>query len=286
MSEGNFNTIVILDAVPEGELNTARRLKEDLDDISCYIAEGLIVRYYRLNTFSDLETGISEIRKDIKEKRIKPWLHLEGHGISDESGFVFADKTTTCSWNQLKQIITPINVAINLNLMIILATCYGGSFASAIETTNRAPVLSLIGPTKEVTAGEIQSAFSIFYKTFFTTLSIGQALDALDQETSSGLYYRTSAEKFFYFAWSSYKKNYCTEDALETRSNRIYLKRDKLNLPINITTNQIKNDLQNFDQLFFNKFRDTYFMYDLYEENKERFPVTYEQAESNISLTN
>jgi hypothetical protein len=286
MTDSYFNTIVILDAIPEGELNTAHNLKEDLEDISYYVAQNLIVRYYRLNNISDLQWGINEIWKEIKSEGIKPWLHLEGHGISDESGFVFADKKTPCSWTQLKQIITPINIELHLNLMLILASCFGGTFASAIETTDRAPILGLIGPAREVTAGELQNAFSIFYKTFFTTLSLGQALDALDQNTSSGLYYRVSAEKFFYLVWSSYKRNYCTEEALEARANKLYQQGKKMNLPKYVTAKQIKSDLQVREPDFFKKFRDTYFMHDLFEENKERFPVTYEQAESVAFIAN
>ena len=34
MTKNKFNGIVILDAIPEGELNTARHLKEDLLDFS------------------------------------------------------------------------------------------------------------------------------------------------------------------------------------------------------------------------------------------------------------
>ena len=76
MSESRFNSIVILDAVPDGELNTARRLKEDLLDI-CYFAEGLNVRYFRLNTIDDLNSGISLTLDEIKNNGLKPWLHLD-----------------------------------------------------------------------------------------------------------------------------------------------------------------------------------------------------------------
>lgn len=286
MTNSYFNTIVILDAIPEGELNTARRLKEDLEDISYYVAHNLLVRYYRLNNISDLAFGINDIYNGIKAEGIKPWLHLEAHGISDESGFFFTDKTTPCSWSQLKQLITPINIELHLNLMLILATCFGGSFASAIEVTDRAPVLGLIGPAREVTAGEIQNAFLIFYKTFFTKLSLEQALYALDQKTPSGLYYRVTAEKFFYLVWSSYKRTFCTDEALEARAKKLYQQRNKLNLPQHVTTKQIISDLQVREPDFFNKFRNTYFMHDLFEENKERFPVTYEQAKSNALMAN
>ena len=128
MSESQFNGIIILDAVPEGEFNTARRLKEDLLDI-CYFAEGLNVRYFRLNTIDDLNSGISSTLNEIKNNGLKPWLHLDGHGLVNQSGFLFADGSA-CSWMQLKKIITPLNLELKLNLILILATCFGGSFAS------------------------------------------------------------------------------------------------------------------------------------------------------------
>lgn len=285
MADSLFNTIVILDAVPEGELNTARRLKEDLEDISCYIAEDLNVRYYRLNTFSDLVSGINEIWEEIKTEGIKPWVHLDGHGLADQSGFVFANRTTSCSWAQLKQIITPINIELNLNVVLILATCFGGSFAGVIETTDRSPVLGLIGPSREVSAGEIETAFTVFYKTFFTTLSLGKALSALDQETSSGLYYRTSAEQFFYDVWSLYKRDYCTKESLDARARKLYQRMKKNKLSSHPSIGQIKRTIQAREPEVFNKFRDTYFMYDLDNENIKRFPVTYRLAEINAKKT-
>jgi hypothetical protein len=93
------------------------------------------VRYVRVSTLADLETGISSLVEEAQNSALKPWLHLEGHGSADESGFQFASGTH-CSWNQLKELITPLNVATGLNLLLILATCFGGSFARAIRTTD------------------------------------------------------------------------------------------------------------------------------------------------------
>lgn len=287
MSESRFNAIVILDAVPEGELNTARRLKDELRDIADYVADGLQVRYFRLNSIDDLRAGIISTLEEIKNNGLKPWIHLDGHGLENQSGFLFATKTTSCSWAHLKQLITPINLELNLNLMLILATCYGGSFARAIETIDRAPVLGLIGPGREVSAGEIETAFTSFYKTLFNTLSLEQALTALDQETSSGLYYRTSAEKFFYDVWSLYKTTLCTKEALEERARKLYQRLKKDKTASRSSVGQIKRTLQSREPEVFDKFRDTYFMYDLDKENRNRFPVTYTQAEKNVqnSLT-
>lgn len=281
MSDSRFNAIIILDAAPEGEPNTARRLREDLRDIERDIADGLQVRYYRLDDIEDLRKCIISTLCEMKSNGLKPWIHLDGHGLKDQSGFVFANKKTFCSWRQLIEIITPINVESNLNLTMLLATCFGGSFARAIETTDRAPVLGLIGPRREVTPDEVQRAFTGFYQTFFNTLSLGEALSALDKETSSGLYYRTSAENFFYEVWSLYKTELCTKKALDDRARKLYRKLKKQNLASHPSVGQIKRTLQSREPEVFDKFRNTYFMYDLDVENKNRFPVTYGQAEKN-----
>ncbi|OGR08088.1 MAG: hypothetical protein A2511_17895 [Deltaproteobacteria bacterium RIFOXYD12_FULL_50_9] len=61
MTESRFNTIVVLDAVPDGEFNTARRLKEDLQDIAGYVAANFQVRYVRIDTINALKLGIAKI---------------------------------------------------------------------------------------------------------------------------------------------------------------------------------------------------------------------------------
>jgi len=281
MSESLFNTIVILDAVPDGELNTARRLNDDLKDIACYVAEGLQIRYVRIKTYDDLKLGLAKTSDEINNNGLKPWLHLDGHGLEDESGFRFAGGAS-CSWVQLKEIVTPINIALGLNLVLILATCYGGSFARAIDIIDRAPVLGLIGPTREVKVGEVERAFPAFYKTFFESLSLSKALKALDTGVPANLYFRTTAEQFFYEAWAGYKKNYCTKEQIEKRARGMYLKAKKQKLPRLPSVGQLKRDLSSKDNesKLFGKYRDLYFMYDIDGTNKKRFPVTYKEAES------
>ena len=278
MSESQFNAIVILDAVPEGEFNTARRLKEDLLDI-CYFAEGLNVRYFRLNTIDDLDSAISSTLNEIKNNGLKPWLHLDGHGLANQSGFLFADGSP-CSWVQLKKIITPLNLQLKLNLILILSTCFGGSFTRVIETVDRAPVLGLIGPTRKVTISEVERAFPIFYKTFFESLSLSKALKALETDAPTGLYYRTTAERFFYEVWAKYKMHYCTKEAIESRARKLFKKAKKEKISPLPSVGKIKRDLRGKESNLFEKYRDFYFMYDIDEANRERFPVTYKEAES------
>ncbi len=146
MSENRFNSVAILDAIPEGELNTARRLREDLEVVAASLQVRLIIQYFRIETVAHLTDCIDSLLTSLGESGIMPMIHFEGHGYSDENRIASASGEP-CTWEQLKELITPLNAAMGLNLLLVLAACYGGSFVRAIRTTDRAPVWGLIGPT-------------------------------------------------------------------------------------------------------------------------------------------
>ena len=277
MSKNIVNGVVILDAIPVGDLNTAKRLKDDLLDLSYTLDTRLEIRYFRLEEAGDLDSAISTILNEVENEHLIPWLHLEGHGAADESGFLLA-KGQACSWDRLGKIITPLNIKTDLNTHLILATCYGGTFAKTISTTDRAPVSGLIGPAQEVKTGEVEKGFVAFYKAFFTSASLRDALIALQKTASEARYYRTTAERFFYEVWCSYKKLQCTPAELHNRARRMR-KEAKLNglnkLP---SIGSLKRLIVNKDTELFEKYRDTYFLYDISKTTRERYPVTYKDA--------
>ncbi|RWX46583.1 hypothetical protein H206_00271 [Candidatus Electrothrix aarhusensis] len=268
MTKSLFNAIVILDAVPEDEINPAQLLRWTLKSTN-----ELTVQYLRLNTMNDLQAGMRTTLNEIQNNDLKPWLHLNGHGLEDQSGFVFANGSP-CRWDELRQLITPLNEELRLNLYLILATCFGGSFARAIDTTDRAPVLGLIGPINDVDGAELVDVFSDFYRTLYRTQSFSKALNKLDTKTQSS-YYRTTAEDFFCDVWNFYMRNLCNEEEIENRVRVIrkqYKKQNTHSSPCSV--GQLKRTFRRENPVLFEKFRNHYFMYDLYEGNKERFSLT------------
>lgn len=278
MGDARFNCVAILDAIPDGELNTARHLREDLRDIAAYVAEGLEVRYFRIKDRSDIEEALSVLEHEARTSGLIPWLHVEAHGTQDQEGFTTASGAY-CPWSTLKTLVTPLNVATNIKVIIVLAACYGGSFTKAIRTIDRAPVLAVIGPTREVTSGQVKTDFPSFYKAFFETGSLKAAIEALTEHADRGLYFRTTAEKFFYDVWASYKATECSDEQIDMRARGIYrrLKQERVPNPPNI--GRLKLLFRNAEQAIFEKYRDIYFMYDLFPDNRLRFPVSYKEAE-------
>lgn len=282
MAGAKFNTIVVVDAIPDWELNTARRLHGHLLDIANSV-EGLDVRYSRVNTLQDLASLISALTREVAHG-VLPSLHIEAHGFADERGFLTA-QNEPCLWEAFKDMVTPLNVATNLNLMVMMAACYGGSFARAIRTTDRAPVWGVLGPTRDVTAGQIEDGFSAFYSAIFQEVSEFSPFRALAEHVPRGTYHLTTAEEFFYQVWINYRTEHCTEDELSQRAKAIHheLRRRGGDAP---EVSAIRKHILDKDPQTFENFRDHYFMYDLDKQNRERYPVTYEEATKRLALTN
>jgi hypothetical protein len=279
MGDASVNCICVFNAIPSGELNTARRLYEDLRDIAASSATKFDARYFLLDSVASLSDAISALTRKAQTSGLRPWIHIDGHGDSKETGF-YSSLGEFCSWDTLRRLVTPLNVATELNLLVILATCYGGSFAASITTIDRAPVLGLIGPTREVTAGSIEVDFSAFYKTFLSTWSMNSALRQLRSTSNRQLYYATNAVAFFYAVWAGYKRNSCTRRAISERASRIRRNLVDSGHGRPPSVGNLKRQLKRTERDEFDKYVDVYFLNDLIPKNRSRFVVTYEQAEA------
>ena len=277
MSDNRFNSVVILDSIPTGELNTAQRLHEDLKVIAVSKTHAPGITYAKVETKEKLFMCINKLINYVQQNGVLPMIHLDAHGCED--GIQLADNSQL-SWTRLNDVLVPLNIAMKLNLMLVLGSCYGGTFVKAMSITDRAPVWGLIGPTRVISAGLIEDDFGEFYRTFFYTLSTSKALEVLNSKASENLYYRTTAINFFYEVWKRYKKDYCSPDKLKERANEMYKKLTKQKRTPLPSTEYLKQQLKSQERDVFNKCRDTYFMCDLFPNHEKRFEVTYEKAEA------
>ena len=277
MSDNRFNYVVILDSIPEGELNTARRLFQDLDICATAYSPTPGIAYLRVENEYQLFDYLEQLRGQNEQNHAFPLLHIESHGYED--GLQLADRSLV-SWEHLKKGLIPLNVSMRLNLMVVLASCFGGALTKALDLSDRAPVWGLIGPTQEVSVGEVEKDFGTFYRTLFSTGSPKAAMDALNKVSPQSLYFRTTAEGFFYRVWQNYKEKLCTPEKLKMRARRMRKRAKKLKISPLPKTVEFKKRLVREEPDVFNKFRDCYFMCDLYPENQDRFSVTYEKAEA------
>jgi hypothetical protein len=278
MIDNRFNSVVILDSIPTGDSNTAWRLYEDIEICAVAYAPTPGLSYFKIENRWSFFNCLEQLRLQNEKRGVFPLLHIECHG--DEDGLQFADGSLI-SWESLKEALIPLNVAMRLNLMIVLVSCFGGAFIKALRLSDRAPVWGLIGPSQKISSGEVEPHFGIFYRTLFSTGSPRATVDALNQSISRhNLYIRTTAEGFFYRVWRKYKEGQCTPQKLKARARRMRERAKELKIMPLEKVSEYKKKLVRDESKAFNKFRDTYFMYDLYPENQQRFSVTYKKAEA------
>lgn len=270
-SDNRFNTVVILDSIPNGELNTAKRLYDDLRDIAYRCSPIPKVEHYRTDSLANLVQTIGQLRVRTEAGEILPLLHIEAHGCDDGLALSSGEEVW---WASLKQILIPLNIATRLNLMLVLASCSGGTFAKALRVADRAPIWGLIGPTKPLSAIQVQGDFGAFYRTLFETLSPSKALTVLNANAPGGLYYRTTAEGFFYKVWRAYRKEHCTPAQLDFRARRMYKKVKRAGVAHKPSVGHLRRNLVRMERESFEKFRDAFFMYDIFPEHAARFQVT------------
>jgi hypothetical protein len=274
MDANRFNQILVIDSIPTGELNTAKRLFEDLETYAAAYSPSPAVQYVRVESGDELIEQISKCRKDVVERDVVPMLHIECHG--DEDGFQFADGSLA-DWEELKSPITELNVATRLNLLIAVAACTGGAIAKVLRMSDRAPFWGLIGPTRAVTASALEKAYRALYLTLLSTKSPAKAVEAMDAATEPGLFWRTTAQGLFEKGWAGYKKEHCSAEALEVRAKRMQERFKQLSGKSPPTVEELKVRLVTHEPKAFERFRATFFMYDLFPEHQTRFPVQYVQ---------
>jgi len=272
MDTNLFNQILVIDSIPSGDSNTAKRLFEDIKTLSIGYSPTPAVHYLRVESGDQFIQCIFKCREDAALQNIIPMLHIECHG--NEDGFQFADGSFAY-WEELKLPITELNVATRLNLLITVAACAGGALAKVLRVSDRAPFWGLIGPTRTLIAGELEKAYRALYLTLLSTKSSAKAVETMDAATEPGMFLRRTSQDLFKKAWSLYKKEYCSTEALEVRAKRMQNTLEQLPGKLRPTTAEFTNLLVNHEPKAFERFRSTFFMYDLFPEHVSRFPIKY-----------
>jgi hypothetical protein len=88
-----------------------------------------------------------------------------------------------------------------------------------LEAADRAPVWGILGPTRTVTAGELDDGHRAFYRTLYTTRDFTPALDAMNATVPAAdqPFFLFGAQWFFTQVMRGYFERYTTEDAIAAR---------------------------------------------------------------------
>ena len=121
--------------------------------------------------------------------------------------------------------------------------------------------------------------FGSFYRSAFRGERARQWILGLTANAPEDLYHTTNAEDFFIDAWRGYKRNFCTPEQLDSRSEKLVRQAMLANDQPVPTKQEVRALMASREPQMFDGYRDTYFMLDLYPENADRFDVSYARVE-------
>lgn len=262
-----FNQILILDSIPSGEHNTARALQDDVTVLAAVApGGGPTVVGLRIDSAGHFIDIMRQCEEAASRDAYVPLVHLECHGSPD--GLEFADRTFL-TWLQVKDALTPLNIATRLNLVFVISACHGMDFASAIDVTDPAPVYAFIGPSRVMESHELLTGFLAFYDRYLRTRSSAEGAEALRQTAEQGAFLVLSSHTMFRRVIEGYRQQECHPGALVNRASGIHMRAQAMGLEIDLDETIVALGHPGWDDYFRQKF----FMIDRYPENDARFPL-------------
>ena len=278
MTTAHFSKVLIISSLPEEHNQTAKELYDLLEAAKKYRNWDILLEY------KEVESGVTLISLLQYEKNKSlstgsvPIIHIEAHGTDAEDGIVFKDRSKI-TWEELHPHLVDLNIATKLNLILILGLCSGAYFTAYMSPSDRSPCWILIGPKSTVMDLHLKDRFVDFYRELFNSGDAEEALQLLNESSAHGsanTFFTPTAESFFKVTYRRYLSELCTDDACRDRAKQIRKGLEGLMFPLP-HPNAIALYLMANKGEFFDLHKEKFFMIDLYEENRDRFRVTYEE---------
>lgn len=275
MSGFGFDQIHIIQSLPPGQLRAGRVLRTAI-----LLAQPEAASHLQLRELGDkslFRANLIAIASELQSTGRVPFLHFECHGSSD--GLVLASGELV-SWEELRDLLTPINVACRLNLFVSLAACHGENLATAISPVDPAPVWGLLGPRITQDVGFLGDFFRVFFIHLLQHGGLREALDAAggglpSAERAMVLW---PADYFFVFAFRGYLAIHATSPEIAQRAKRMAaLIQQEKGWPVHSRreiARDIRSSLRDHEH-YFNKFLRIFLMLDRFPENEARFNLDW-----------
>ncbi|KJS38135.1 MAG: hypothetical protein VR70_11130 [Rhodospirillaceae bacterium BRH_c57] len=209
------NAIIIVDGLKSTDLQTARRLHEDLLDFQM-ASEGqeTLVHLEKVSNRQELIAFLACLVPAC-ETGLRPIIHLECHG-DKVMGLGVGDDQERVSWAELFDLLSRINIITKNNTGVVMATCQGFYALMPLTINQPCPFCFLIGSQEIVPAGVFGSQMIEFYKILYRTGQLELAMAQLDEQFKQFL-----AEKFFAVMWGRLLKKHGVGKGLRTRQDRL-----------------------------------------------------------------
>lgn len=209
-----FNSsIYIIDGLKDEDLNTAKRLFEDIEGYKNYSSTP-IVSYHEVTSREEFFELLRKITDDCRAGAL-PILHFEFHG-HDKNGIYIGNSEENISWALLVKELREINIITRNNTGVVMAGCFGFYAILEAGALKPTPFYFLIGSQDRLSAGEIDDNMGRFYKKLFEGDSLSEAMKMVSPKFQQFL-----AEQEFVKAIIQYFRNQCMGKGKAERVERV-----------------------------------------------------------------
>lgn len=189
------NATIILDCLPSEDLQTAKRLYEDM----VHLDGG--INYRKIDSVDTLLKVFARLKEDCRSGMM-PIIHLEAHGDSSK-GIQIGDQREAFGWKELVDNLRQINVLTRNNTGVILAACEGLYVILQVKIFQPTPFAFVIGSQNKVSAGDFDKYMRRFYETLTKSESVVEAMKEIPNNMQ--LFH---SEQFFLIAIGKHFKQY------------------------------------------------------------------------------
>ena len=270
-----FDSVFLIEGLAPHERPTGRELFDGTLVPLAEQFEHFTIEYRQAKSSTELSALVQDELLPHAQAGHAPILHIESHGT--EEGLVLPQDFV--SWDDVRGLLTEVNRACQMNLVVVVAACHGGKLVSRLLPTHRAFAWAVIGPFAQDIPSSILRRTQNLYRTLLSAFdwhAVGRALNAPDPE-GFGLYEVVPAERMFRMVVRRYIKDACTPQALAERENRIVaevVRRQGLDLAGSAEVRlaihaRLADRVSEVEQMIRH-----FFMLDLFPHLRERFSVT------------
>jgi hypothetical protein len=266
-----IQSLVVIESLPRDEKATGTALVQHLN------ARGCEAVCFSADTELLFIQAIQDAERRSRSLNQRVALHFEVHG--DPLGFQLADGALV-GWHRVKRDIQNLNFAQQNHLLVSMAVCSGLWLLSIMRATDVSPFGYLVAYQHELYETGIERGFPVFYESLFAGKSLEEAVHQLNLAQDDADYRLVTSEKMFENVYRQYYEEQASPAVLRARANAVF---DE-GVRIGAFRPEARKAILDFymsvmkaqQRPFFEKFREKFFMHDVYPGNQAEFCPSYE----------
>jgi len=176
--EFNINKVILITSPRAGEEGIARRLEENIADVS---NGGGNFNFFHARVYNG--DGFFQLLEDIRQGILsgdKPIIYLDFHG-AEEKGLELGASGESIYWETLIEILRVLNVELKNELFVLITACHGLHLIKSISIQKEAPFLCLVAPEQEIQVVDIEERVPEFFRVLFETKNVQLACKKLGE---------------------------------------------------------------------------------------------------------